>query len=623
MWLSQFLRDRRVVLLLLLTVLVWVVGRHVLASGVALRAVVHGGYWVMLAAFVLWGRALYRLARRDGWRGPADAKGWGVVALVLVGAWIWQSHETRGYKVLADEILLVGTSQSLHLDRQVGYGVRATEVQGGFQLLQSVLDKRPYFYPFLVSLVHDLTGYRVENAFWLNTALGVVFLGLLYALAKRAGGGRGAGVFAVVVAIGLPLLAQQAAGAGFELLNLCLIAGWWWLAMRLLSAPDDEAQDAFVLTAVLLASTRYESLLFLPVTALILLVSWRRESTPRITATTFAAPVLVLPMLWLNRVFAASEANWQMASRGADAPFGLQYLPDNLGHALQFFFSFDGYQPNSPYLALLGLPALPLFVLWAQRVWRAPVKSGGDEAGLALGALGPLAVSALLMVYFWGQIDDPVIRRLGLPLQLLMLVATVAVVGRVVPRGVRAWPWLSGGAAVALVAFAMPVMTRNAYGHDYSPGVAYAWRREFLARQPERDFLVIDRDAFFWITEGLSATPVAQAQARRDGIAYHVRNHSFSATYVYQSFNIQPETGELVLDPADDLGADFELEPVAQQKTSVLQMGRFSRVVAIRDGEKEIARASAPLVPDDSSLKPAEVDAAKRAYLERWVKELP
>lgn len=618
--------DRRVWLLGLLSALVWVLGRHVVPISWALTAVVKGGYWCMLAVFCAWVWSLWRLGGRDGWRLPSGLREWGVVALVIAGGALWQAHETHGYKILADESLLVGTSQTLHFDRDVGYPVRATDVQGPFQILQSVLDKRPYFFPFLVSLAHDLTGYRVENAFWFNTVLGFVFLGLVYGLCARVGGSMRAGVLALLLVIGLPLLAQQSAGAGFELLNGALILAWWWLAMRFLRAPDDDAQDAFLFTAVLLASTRYESLLFLVPAALILFLAWWRGGEVRCTALTWVAPLTVLPMLWLNRAFSANDRLWQLESLGAKEPFGLEYLPGNLGHALKYFFTLDGYQPNAPFLALLGLLALPLFLLWAQRVWRAPAQSAGEDAGLALGALGPLGITAVLMVYFWGQFDHPVITRLSIPTQLLLVVGVVAAGGRVLKIGPRVWNGLIVGAVVVVFAYEVPVMAKNAYGRDYGPGVAYAWRREFLARQPATDFLMLDQDSCMWISEKICATPILQARERRDGIAYHLRNRSFSSVFVYQTFEVNPDTGELTLPPEDELGPDFVLEKIAERRTQQLRIGRFSRVVAIKDGKPggaELARAepTANVIKDDASQR--ETDEAKKVYFDRWVRELP
>ena len=624
-FMRQFpLQDRRLWLLAVTALAVLVVGRFCLPVEWALRAVIHGGYWFTFFTFGLWlwvGWDWWQVRRRvDAGRVRALL---GPAALVLVVGLIWQAQEKHGFKILADEALLLGTSQGLHMDREVGYPVRATDVQGPFQILQAVLDKRPYFYPFLVSLVHDFTGYRTTNPFWLNTVLGFVFLGLLYALGLKAGGRKSAGALLVLLAGGLPLLAQQASGGGFELLNLTLATGWWWLVIRHLERPEVRTQDALVLTAVLLASTRYESMLFLVPTAVVVALAWWREGRLLFRWPTWVAPLLLLPMFWLNRAFSANDSLWEMQSMGADTPFALKYVGANLGHALAYFFSFDGYQPNSPFLALLGLLALLLFILWGQRILRAPASAGGLESGLVLGAIGPLAVTALMMVYFWGQFDHPVIHRLSLPTQLLMLVAIVVVAGRVLRLSGRGWAGLLMLAVASMACWSLPVMAKNAYGRDYSPAMTMAWRREFLARYPERDFLMLDRDSTFWITERIAATPVLQAVDRKAGLLFHLRNHSFSAMYVFQNLDVDADTGALKLLPEDDLGPDFELEPVAQRRVHTLRIGRFSRVVSIRDGDTVVARQDfADAVPQDE-MKPGEQEAAKRAYLDRWVKELP
>lgn len=617
--------DRRLWLLVLVSLATLLLGRVLLPTSWTLSAVIKGGYWLILASSLLWGWCICKLPgvlSVDEWKAKVRSN-WAILLLIVGTGALWQAQETHGFKILADEALLLSTSQSLHLDREVGYVVRGTDVQGPYQILQGVLDKRPYFFSFLVSLVHDITGYRTTNPFWLNTGLSFVFLGLLYGLAAKAGGGRRAGVLALVLAAGLPLLAQQAAGGGFELLNLTLIAGWWWLAILYLEKPDEARQNALVLTSVLLASTRYESLLFLPPTAALLLTAWWREKRLIVSWPTWIAPLLMLPMLWLNRSFAANDSLWELKSMGADTPFGLKYVAGNLGHALAYFFSFDGYQPNSPYLGLLGLLALPVFLLWAQRIWRAPATADGAETGLAIASLGAMAVTGLMMVYFWGQFDHPVIRRLSLPTQLLMIIAVVVVAGRAMRAGPRVWGGMIAAGVAALMAFSLPSMAKNSYGRDYSPAMAYAWRREFLDRLPDRNVLMIDRDSLYWTAEKISATPVSQAGIRKDGIAYHLRNHSFSAVYVFQTFNVNPDSGEMTLAPEEKMDPSFELVPVAQRRVQMLTICRFSRVVAIRDGDKVVAKADLEITPLKSEMTPAQLDAAKREYLDRWVRELP
>ncbi len=627
---KSLLADRAFWLLSLIALFTLVLGRFSLPDSVALPAVMKTGYWWMFLLAVAWVWSLWRVlspvfARLGALRGAL----WLPLLLVVGGGLVWQAHERHEFKILADEALLLGTSQKMHLDRGVGYALRTTDIQGTFQILQSCLDKRPLFYPFAISVVHDVTGYRTSNPFWFNTALSFVFLGLLFWLGRQASGKDWGGYLLVLLAVGSPLLAQQATGGGFELLNLSLMVLWWLLLIGYLRRPGPGSQDVFVLTAVALASTRYESVLALvPTAGALLFVWWRRGEVLR-SRWIWLAPLLLLPTLWLNQIFSANEQLWELKSLGASRPFGFEFATSNLGHALAFFFSTDGYQPNSLVLSALGFLALPLALLWGLRTARDGVRRS-DEAsleasGILLGAAAPLLVTGLMMVYFWGQFDHLVTRRLGLPTHLLLLAAIAVVAGRVLPDWRRKSSVLICVALVGLAAWSIPVMAKNAYGREYSPALAHVWRAKLINDVLPHGPLVIDKDSIFWSVNRISVTPIAQARIRREGIAYHLRNHSFDGVYVVQNLTSDPDTGELKVLPEDDLGPDFTLEPVAQQRLQLLEFIRLSRVTAIRD-EKGGWSRHVDFVPDSpapTAFGEKERDAAKQRYFENWLKQLP
>lgn len=623
--LKLVLRNRLVWLLLGLGIAAVIVGRFVLTTEQALTVVSRGGYWLMLANFGLFGAAVWRLVRRhgSGWR-PERAD-WGAAALVVACSVLWAAHERHGFKILADEELLLGTSMGIHYDREIGYPARASDVTGPLQLNLKVLDKRPYFFPFLVALTHDLTGYRPANAFWLNTVLGAVFLGLVYVLGWQVARSRWAGALLVLLFAGLPLAAQQAAGGGFELLNLVMILAVLLAARRYAAAPDEAALEVLCLGAALLALTRYESVVFVFPVAALVLWGWARAGRVILTWPVVAVPVFLLPYVLQNRVFAANPATWELGSiKGADTVFAFHYVPDNLGHALAFFFSTDGYQANSVYFAALGLAALPFLLLLTVRTLRASRDAAANAAdvGGAFITLGLFVIAALLMTYFWGQFDHPVIRRLSLPVHLLFGVAIVTV-GASLFRSARGWQAALAGAVAALVFQALPMMAQRAYEWDYTPGIEMAWREEFLRQFPQRDYLFIDQDSTFWITQRMPATPIKQARERKEGLAYHLRNHSFSAMYVFQRFTVNPGTGALTLDAADDIGPDFELEPVVEKRIATLHLARISRITAIRDQGAVVARAGLVPIASGPPLTGEELEKAKAQYLEKWIKQLP
>lgn len=617
------LRDRRVWLIGIFGFVALLVGRWLIPPGVAVHVVAQSGYWVILIGFALFVRALGAVLRPLV-TGRRPGKGdFGAVVVVFLCGGVWLAHERQGFKILADEVLLLGTSMVMHEEREVSYPIRATDVRGPFELTQHVVDKRPFFFPFLTSLVHDVTGYRATNPFYVNAVLGFVFLGLVYVLGWRVANERWAGVFAVLLFAGLPLMAQQAAGGGFELLNLVMLSTVLLLAWRYAEAPDEHSLEALCLGTVLLAFTRYESVIMtLPIVGVVLW-GWSRAGRVILSWPVIVAPVFLLPYVLQNRVFEANQSAWELASRpGSGAPFALSYVPDNLGHALNFFFDVSGYQPNSVFFGAVGLAALPFFALLISRALRGGRATASREWVLGIVALGWFMIGGLLMAYFWGQFDHPVIRRLSLPMHLLMAVGAVAVGARMF-RSARGWHWACSAAVLALVLQGIPSMARQAYAWEYTPGIEMAWRQSFLREHPQKDYLFIDRDSIFWIVNRVPATATAQAVARKDGLAYHLRNRSFTAMYVFQRFNVDQETGALTVDPADDIGADFELAPVVQRRVATLHLARISRITAIRENGAVVAKeGNAPLI-SAPPLTAEDLEKAKAQYLEKWIKELP
>jgi hypothetical protein len=108
-------------------------------------------------AWFLW--SLWRLMRDDGWKMGRPAPGaWKIPALIGACGFLLLIHESYGFKILMDEIMLLGTSMGMHFDKHPLYPIRGHDLQGAFQLIDGRLDKRPLFQPFLVSTLHDLTG---------------------------------------------------------------------------------------------------------------------------------------------------------------------------------------------------------------------------------------------------------------------------------------------------------------------------------------------------------------------------------------------------------------------------------------------------------------------------------
>ena len=618
---SFLVSDRRVWLFALVAALAVVLGFFALKGEAAIVFVSRAGYWFILAAFLLFLRALW-LTLRDEVRGLRwRTLDWASVAVVGVGGVVLLVHETFGFKILMDEIMLLGTSMSMHFDKTVLTPMRGNDIQGAYVILDGMMDKRPLFFPFLLSLVHDLTGYRPENAFVLNGGLTFVFLGLVN-LAGRLLAGRIAGWIGVALFAGLPLLGQNCTGGGFELLNLTMIVATLLLGARFIQKRDEPALAAFVLSGLLLAQVRYESMLYLvPVALIVLWVGWtdRRVTLPWAIVI---APLLLVPYPLQHQIFEMRSSAWELTGQGKaleyHTPFSVAYLADNLAHAGAFFFANPKNQPNSLVFSILGWIALPFFLLLLCKRGRHLRTETPAFAAHAFFTIAFAAQFALMMIYFWGKFDDIVIRRLSLPTHLWLALAVVGVLPQFAESARR---WLLGIAALGLLINGIPSMAAHAYSQEYLPGRETAWRREFIAEQPRRDYLAIDNDSAMWVAHQVTATPILQATQHPDVIARFLRNKTFSDIYVFQRFEIDEATGKMTLREGDDLGPNFVLEPVREERMKILTLSRLSRVKEIRLGKEVVTGRDTELhdVPKDR----AEIERLRREYLEHYVKQLP
>ena len=629
--LAPLLRDRRVWLLLLMTALAVFLGFVAIPDQAAIVFVSRAGFWFVLLTFVLFTVALWRTYRDElaafRWR----ALDWASVAVVALGGIVLLVHETFGFKIVMDEIMLLGTSMAMHLDKTVLTPVRGNDIQGSFVILDGMMDKRPLFFPFLVSLLHDLTGYRPANVFVLNGALTFAFLGLVHHLGRQLAG-RLAGWLGVVLFAGLPLLAHNATGGGFELLNLVMILVTLLLGARFVEKRDPPSLTAFCFSGLLLAQVRYESVIFLLPVALLVLWVWWLEGRAVLSWPILFAPLLMVHYPLQHRIFDLRASAWELGSKpGYEKVFSPDYVLNgvtandtgNLQHALAFFFAKPSDQPNSLVFSALGFIALPFFVLIVVKRLRRLSAESPINVATCLFALGFAAQFALMMCYFYGQFDNVVIRRLSLPTHLGLLVAIIVALQQFTNATVVRT--LLAVSTVGLLASGVPSMAAHAYSQEYLPGKETAWRREFIAQQARRDYLVIDNDSILWIAHQVTSMPVAQAVKRRDDLVLLMRNHVFSDIYVFQRFNIDAETGRMTLRNdgglSDDLGPNFVLEPVREERLKFLTLTRLSRVKEIRDGAVVLTAPDPAnrVVPKDR----AAIEKLRRAYLENFVKMLP
>jgi hypothetical protein len=593
--------HRRLALFALAAVLAVVTGFVVITPQQSEALIAGWGYYYIFgvfALFVFFGAKVLAGWRVD-WRGWL---GWPAVVLVTVSAFaIW--CDPYKHKILFDEYVLQGTAFHMHATKEIGTIIRAYDIWGTWLPIDTFLDKRPYFFTFLVSLVHDLTGYRLANIFILNSALAPAFVALVWWLG-RALAGRGPALLAVGLIGTMPLLGQQSTGAGMELHNLTMLALVMVLAVIYLRAPTDDRLSLLVLGTVLLAQSRYESVIFVASVAAVILAGWLRVGRMLLPWPAILAPLLLVPYAWHNRVLSANPLLWQL-HEGQTSRFSLKYLAGNLEGAWNFFFNFGEHIPNSWYLSILGVLALGFAALqvvrWARLAGRGPVRP--EIFVLVAFGAGIAGNLALLMFYYWSRLDDIMASRFALPMCLL-LVLLVALMLRgldtlrpVATRGAAA------GLGVWLLTWCIPAVAHHTYTSQNLVMQEVEWEHEQLQRRHGPILFISNKSTIPFVLWRIPTIINGVGRQRPAHIRFHLEAGTFREVIVAQALRPTSPNGDMGVDPDDLMPANYRLEPIAEKRFGA-RWARLSRLVSI-DGAPMQVLGSPVEVSGQTSARPA------------------
>lgn len=512
-----------------------------------------------------------------GWRGWIQRPWFGPAVVVAGATLLCLLAEPARAKVLYDEYVLQATALQMHWTREVGTLVRGYDINGVFMPIDAYLDKRPYFFPFVLSLVHDLTGYRPGNVYWLNAALTPAVLALIHLLASRLTSRRG-GMLAVALLGPLPLLAQNTTGAGMELLNLAMLLLAIWLGTLAAERPTASRLGVFVLAVVLLAESRYESALYVGSAAVVLGVIWWREKRLLLPWAVIAAPLLLIPVALHQLVLTSNRALWELP-KNLDSRFSADHVAGNVGHALSFLFSTAREIPNSVYLTALGTAGL---LLAAGHLVLRPVRSLTSPVRWVLAAfsLGIFTNLGLLMFYFWGGLDDPLVSRLALPF-LALLALLGAGLAAYLDRFFAATRFALVGSALAVVLIYGRVTPLHLYSAENLIAAEVNWELGWVKSRPAANRLILtNKSCLPWLLEHTPSMLLDHIRKREPQLRFHLEAGTFGEILVMQRLRPTTRQGDLRIDPADALPANFELELLAEHRFGIT-LARISRLRAL------------------------------------------
>ena len=533
------------------------------------RLIIHGGYYYILGVFVAFVLYAYRVAqphwasivrglRNAGWTGAA------VIAGTVFALW----SDSFAHKVLFDEYVLQGTAWHMHATKEIATPMRAYDFAGTWLAIDTFLDKRPYFFTFLLSLLHDLTGFRLQNVYILNGALTGLTLAavawLVHALTRRVA----AAMLSVALLATLPVFGQNATGASMELHNLAMIAVVMVCAVLYLRAPDSNRLAWLIFGAVLLAQCRYESVIFVLPVAWVIVVGWLKVKQLLLPWPALIAPLLLVPYAWHDRFVGSKPILWQLRE-GESARFGWQYLAGNLEGARSFFFSLTSVQPSSLGLSILGMGALTWVIVRFIQRWRSTPSVGALSPSIVVTAAFGLTIAAnlgILMFYYWSRLDDFVTARFALPFYMMFAVLVGWSVHSLERRRVPALRLASAVFIAWLLVIGAPAYARRLYTQHNLVMHEIEWELQQASTRDRPPLVITNKATMPFILHRIPAVNTAAARTRGAQIRWHLQQGTFPEVLVMQVLRPTSAAGDVGIDPDDVLPDTFQLEPLARKR---------------------------------------------------------
>jgi len=581
--LSQFADDysakrslrRLSVAALLLAVIFWL-RFGALSLGAASGFVDHAGYWTTLLSLVAFLWLLVRSFRGSlrAWRQHLA----GLLAVALCGG-LLQANEPHRLRVMFDEYAMLSTSMNMHLTRRAAVVSTGLYENGQMQYTGDYIDKRPLGYPLLVSFVHDVSGYRPANVFVVNAVAGLAFLGAVYLIGVLLGG-AGLGLLGVLLAAGLPLVAQTATGGGHDLLGAAMVLAVLAQTIRHLRAPTLGNTELLVAAYVFAAQVRYESVALGFIVAAVVLLGWWRSRRMDVSWLLALLPALLLTPLLINFVYLATPGFFESHRLGVET-FSRAFLDRNFGENLYFLFNWDGRTVNSPLLSLVGAVSVLLCLVKFARSAPALIRDG-DPLLAVVGLIGfGLGFAVLTLFYFWGAWTDPIAARLSFPLQLALLSSTLYAGTLLLkaPRRMRAAQIVAG---VFILGYTVPASARHQATRDMTAGYEVAWTVDYVLTHCDETTLTLSPSSLPFVCHGRPAVGfgvashnVALLQLQWPATPYRqilviedlVRDEKTGKWGVWRGSNLTPTIPGMVL------------EPVAERAFTSGLLTRISRLV--------------------------------------------
>lgn len=469
-----------------------------------------------------------------------------------------------GFKTLSDETNLVSVSRSM-LDSKTAYNVTiAKYYYGNLQPVNREIPKRPLVFPFLVYIIHAVTGFRYQNAFALNF---IVLFGLLAGvfILTRKRLDFASALAASLLVLSYPVVSVFATSAGFDLLNSVFFILVLAVAYYFVCNPSSAGFSFLIACLLFFANIRYESIVFLALIPLMLLPKIKWQFVKDSSHLLCMVPLLNLPFIW-ERIL---KPKGQFESFQNVQLFSLSSLAVNLksfaGNLLDFEY-------RLPYAGIVTIVSVLIFLYLIVQIVRGKIVLQSYQRYFLLVLFVCVGVSTVMFfAHFFGRYTHPSSARFFIIMSLFFAFGPVAL--RIFRPDVVSGKILLLFAVVCFF-FYHPIAVEGRFINTLTLNRTTEQCIRFLDKTNDQNILVVSSRPGQYVAIGYGAIDFSYANNNKASLLTELKRHLYSRVIVFQ--DIEYKTGLPTADSA--LDGEYKLNTLAEIQTTATEFLRISEV---------------------------------------------
>ncbi len=447
---------------------------------------------------------------------------YGLAFALIITAIIFVSVRVE-FKILSDETNLLSVSRSMLMDKTVGNVIMVTYYEG-LHPISTEIPKRPLAFPFLVNIIHTVTGFRYQNAFALNFIVLFFMLSGVFVMARKFVDTKSS-VAAVLLVVSYPAVSIYATTGGFDLLNTALFILVLGLSHRFIMNPSGPLFGLLMATILVFSNVRYESAIFLLVVPILLAPCITLAHLRSSIHLFLSAPLLLLPNYW-QRYFATD-----FAVPESESLFSWVSFTKHLPTFVQNQFDFSG---TLPYASIINVLALAGVLVFLAEVARGSMKLTRKQLHWAIFLATVILLNAgIFLSYHFGLSNHPISARYFL--SFCVVFALLPLILRILTPRI-----MSGVALLTIAIISFLYYHPFAVKDDFTRTLAFTKSTRAALRSlsglDRNNMLIISERPSRFTAMGYGAVSIVYANKNMDAIFAQNKLHLYSRVIVFEEF---------------------------------------------------------------------------------------